>query len=57
MGIWVGIAVLSTDTHFWISLVGHIEWVHGVSVLPLDRIVKLHHGWESDRRWRKIIRV
>jgi hypothetical protein len=45
---WIVIAVMSVDIDRGKSLIAHVERAHGVLALPLDRIVELHHGRESD---------
>jgi hypothetical protein len=39
------------DIDHWGPLVGHVERRQGVLVLPLDRVVELHHGRQSDGDW------
>ena len=51
---WIVIAVMPVHIDRWEPLVAHIERAHCV-ILPLDRVVELHHRWESDWDWCHVV--
>jgi hypothetical protein len=41
----------------WQPLVGHVEGGESILVLPLDRVMELHHGRKRDGDWCEIVLI
>jgi hypothetical protein len=56
MRVGVVIAVRLREIHWWEPLVAETEGAQCV-VFPLDGLMKVHHGRQSDRDWSEVVIV